>query len=149
MHCILVETLLALLHGFIIFVLALASYIDIRWKEVPDILNILIALFGLGIRIIGPESLMNGFWGLVVGFGVGLILYQIGFWGGADTKLTAAMGMVIGLNLTFVVYIFWMLLFAIAWTQAYYRWTKTKEKTGAPIFPAFLLSYIIVILPSY
>lgn len=93
--------------GFFLLALALlggilASYFDLRTREIPDSLTILLIVSGLGIRLL--YSAYSGGWGLfidglfsVVFLGAfGYIMYLTKQWGGGDLLLIAGMGATIG-----------------------------------------------------
>lgn len=79
-----------------------ASYCDIRTREVPDWLNFSMIFAGLGLRII--QSLAEASWHPllvgIIGFlpflALSLILYYTRQWGGGDSKLLMAVGVLIG-----------------------------------------------------
>lgn len=87
---------LALLGGI------LASYFDLKTREIPDSLTIFLIISGLGIRLL--YSIYSGGWGLFID-GVfsaaflgafGYIMYRTKQWGGGDLLLIAGMGATIG-----------------------------------------------------
>lgn len=93
--------------GFFLLALALlggilASYFDLRTREIPDSLTMLLIVSGLGIRLL--YSAYAGGWGLfidglfsVVFLGAfGYIMYLTKQWGGGDLLLIAGMGATIG-----------------------------------------------------
>ncbi len=93
--------------GFFLLALALlggilASYFDLRTREIPDSLTILLIVSGLGIRLL--YSVYAGGWGLfidglfsVVFLGAfGYIMYLTKQWGGGDLLLIAGVGATIG-----------------------------------------------------
>lgn len=93
--------------GFFLLALALlggilASYFDLKTREIPDSLTILLIVSGLGIRLL--YSVYAGGWGLfidglfsVVFLGAfGYIMYLTKQWGGGDLLLIAGMGATIG-----------------------------------------------------
>ncbi len=89
-----------------ILVLFLASYTDLKTREVPDWLNYGFIAAALGIRTIysfqeGWSTLLSGVIGLAVAFLVGSIFYLTHQWGGGDTKLLAGMGAMIGISYPF------------------------------------------------
>jgi len=101
-------------------ILLIATYTDIRTREVPDWLNFAGIAAGIGIRLLW--SLETGEWG-VLGWGVlgfallfvlGCIMYYTGQWGGGDSKLVMALGALIGLEFswtgTLLSFLIWALL---------------------------------------
>jgi Flp pilus assembly protein protease CpaA len=87
-----------------------AAYWDWRWRRIPRWLTVPAALCGLA-----AHAWLGGWWGAVaatmVGFGLGLLLLQLGAMGGGDVKLLAASGAILGLHL-------WAITVAIAFLIA-------------------------------
>jgi len=78
--------------SYVIIAFILASYEDIKKREVYDYLNFLLAFLVL-ITAIFHSLLINSLtplksvgFGLLCGFVVGSLLYYIGLWGGGDSK---------------------------------------------------------------
>lgn len=85
------------------FCLIIASYADLKTREVPDWLNYGLIFAALGIRGIfalefGSAIFLGGLLGLAVTFGLANLFYHTSQWGGGDSKLLMAMGAVIGIN---------------------------------------------------
>lgn len=82
--------------------LAVASYTDIKKREVPDWLSYGLVAFGLGANLL--LSIVN--WSIfpllysVLGFGIffafAFLMYYTGQWGGGDSKLLMGVGAVFG-----------------------------------------------------
>ena len=68
------------------------AYSDIRFRTIPNALNALMAIAGLGATwfSIGPTSAAWGLAHLVVAFAAGMLLYALNMWGGGDAKFYAA-----------------------------------------------------------
>jgi Flp pilus assembly protein protease CpaA len=85
--------------------IAIASYTDIRTREVPDLLNYGVIVVAAAARIIysiwnGDYSIaLDGLLGGMAGFAAGSLMYYSGQWGGGDTKLLCGLGILIGLPL--------------------------------------------------
>lgn len=87
---------LALLAGL------LASYFDLKTREIPDSLTILLIVSGLGIRLL--YSAYSGVWGFITDglfaavflAGFGYLMYMTRQWGGGDLLLLAGIGATIG-----------------------------------------------------
>jgi prepilin peptidase CpaA len=79
---------------------ALAFYIDIRHKIIPNWLTVSGTLLGLFYHVIadGIEGLIYSISGLIVGLVLLLILYVFGAIGAGDVKLFAAYGAVAGME---------------------------------------------------
>ncbi len=87
-------------------VLLIASYTDLKTREVPDLLSYGFIFVALGIRTIfsielGWEILVSGIAGLAAAFCISALFYYSHQWGGADSKLLMGMGMVIGISIPF------------------------------------------------
>jgi Flp pilus assembly protein protease CpaA len=87
-------------------VLMIASYTDIKTREVPDWLNFSLIATALGIRSIiatfqGFNVLLSGLLGFAVCFGLAFLFYYTNQWGGGDSKLLMGMGAIIGISLPF------------------------------------------------
>jgi len=89
-----------------LIVLFIASYVDLKSREVPDWLSYAFVFAVLGIRFIfAVEQGWNIFWsgtvGFMVLFGLGYLFYWSSLWGGGDAKLLMGLGAAIGLPLPF------------------------------------------------
>ncbi len=87
-------------------VLLVASYTDIRTREVPDWLNYGLIFAAFGIRIIfsfeyGWEIILSGILGFIVCLALAFLFYYSSQWGGGDSKLLMGMGAVIGITYPF------------------------------------------------
>ncbi len=85
-------------------VLLVASYLDLKTREVPDLISygFLFAVLGLRLIFAVSENFID-FFSALLGGGIfllfGLTLFYFNQWGGADVKLFAGLGMVVGLPL--------------------------------------------------
>ncbi|MEO1616364.1 MAG: prepilin peptidase [Planctomycetota bacterium] len=78
--------------------LILASYIDLRTREIPDWISISIALIAVAGSLTGWLGL-ELIWvigGGLVGLGVAYVLFRFARLGGGDAKLIASLGMLVG-----------------------------------------------------
>jgi len=85
-----------------LFVLAVASYVDLRILEVPDWVNYAGIAAGLGIHLIFSLQQWN-WWpvassaiGFGIAFAIACLMFYTGQWGGGDAKLLMALGALIG-----------------------------------------------------
>ncbi|MBI2669332.1 prepilin peptidase [Candidatus Woesearchaeota archaeon] len=86
--------------------LLIATYTDLKTREVPDWLNygLLIAVFGVrAIYSIEGEwhILLSGVLGFLVSFGLASLFYYTHQWGGGDSKLLMGLGAAIGVSYPF------------------------------------------------
>lgn len=82
----------------VIILLIIASICDIRTREIPDWISIVIGLVALGSAWIGWLGI-DFRWvlvGGVVGLAIGYFLFRYAKLGGGDAKLIAALGMLVG-----------------------------------------------------
>lgn len=102
--------------------LAVASYCDIRTREVPDWLNFSLIFAGFGLRIIQSlaeaswHPLLVGITGFLPFLALSLILYYTRQWGGGDSKLLMAAGVLIGYDYALPLVknqMFWFLIFLL------------------------------------
>lgn len=76
----------------------MASYIDLRTREIPDWISISIALIAVAGSLTGWLGL-ELIWvigGGLVGLGVAYVLFRFARLGGGDAKLIASLGMLVG-----------------------------------------------------
>jgi len=81
--------------------LVVASYNDIKKREVPDWLSYGLIFSGLGLRLVfsfeyGWMIFLNGLFGFLVCLGIAYLFYFTNQWGGGDSKILMGMGAVIG-----------------------------------------------------
>lgn len=91
-----------------IIILAIASYTDIKTREVPDWISYALIFIALGFAIIfsfieGWFVLVSSLFGFGIAVALGFLLYYTQQWGGADSKLLMGMGAVIGIAFPFSV----------------------------------------------
>ncbi len=84
-------------------VLLIASYTDLKTREVPDFLSWGFLFAVLGIRLIfaaheGWHILLSGILGFAFAFILAILLYYTHQWGGADSKLLMGMGAMLGID---------------------------------------------------
>lgn len=87
-----------------IIALIIASYSDIKTREVPDWLSYALIFTAIGLRTIltffywDISYLLEGLFGLAVFVGVAYAFFYSGQWGGGDSKLLMGLGALIGLR---------------------------------------------------
>ena len=115
-----------LLAGLIVTVLFIASYTDLRTKEVPDWLSYGFIVAALGVRGIysfqdGWEVIVAGLLGFAAFYLLALLFYYTHQWGGGDSKLLMGMGAALGITYPFAessftpLWFLLLLLFSGAW----------------------------------
>jgi len=94
-----------LIHIFVLFALLFGSFVDLRIREVPDILSYGLVILGILIGILrsityGDLSfIVYSLAGFVSCLIIGNLMYYTGQWGGGDAKILMGIGAMIGLNL--------------------------------------------------
>jgi Flp pilus assembly protein protease CpaA len=86
--------------------LLIASYTDVRTREVPDWLNYGLIFAAFGVRLIFSipnnwDILISGLLGFGICWCLALLFYYSNQWGGGDSKLLMAMGAIIGVTFPF------------------------------------------------
>jgi Flp pilus assembly protein protease CpaA len=86
--------------------LLIASYTDIKTREVPDWISYGLIFASLGLRAIfafteGVIIFLTGVFGFAIFFILALLFYHTNQWGGGDAKLLMGMGAVIGIPYPF------------------------------------------------
>jgi Flp pilus assembly protein protease CpaA len=94
--------------------LIIGTYTDIRWREVPDFLSYILIILAIFLRLIYSITtsdwyfLLYGIIGMIIGFGIGIIMYYTGQWGGGDSKFIIGL---FGLFATTPIFLFGNLIF--------------------------------------
>ena len=80
----------------------IAIYYDVRWRRIPNWLTYPAMLLGFIVHGIteGWNGVLSSGGGMAVGFIIFLIFYLLRLMGGGDVKLMAAMGALVGIKLT-------------------------------------------------
>lgn len=105
--------------------LLIATYTDIRTREVPDWLNFAGIVSGIGIRLLwalgtGEWSMLGwGILGFAFLFVIGCLMYYTGQWGGGDSKLLMALGALLGFGFAWQNVLLSFLLWALLAGAAY------------------------------
>lgn len=115
-----------LLIVLVLLVLVIASYTDLRTKEVPDWLSYGFIAAALGVRGIysfqdGWPVIVSGLIGFAAFYLLALLFYYTHQWGGGDSKLLMGMGAALGISYPFTeasftpLWFLLLLLFSGAW----------------------------------
>jgi Flp pilus assembly protein protease CpaA len=98
--------LIEILSLLVLALFIIATYTDLRWREVPDWLSFAGIIGGVGIHIIfsladaSITPLLGSLAGLAGGSAIGIGLYTLGQWGGGDAKALMAAGSILGFSLS-------------------------------------------------
>ncbi len=95
--------MMTILVSLAILVMLIASYTDLRWREVPDWLNFAFIAAVLGIRMIfsveqGWSLFLDGVLGGAIAFLIAAAFYYTDQWGGGDSKLLIGIGALYGFS---------------------------------------------------
>ncbi len=94
--------MLELLFLIAVFATVIATYTDVRTREVPDWLNYSMVAAGLGINALYSlyysrgEYIAYSILGLGIFFGLGALMFYTGQWGGGDSKYIMGIGALLG-----------------------------------------------------
>lgn len=86
--------------------LLIASYCDIKTREVPDLVSYGLLATAIGVRLIffvGTfewHYLADGAAGFVIFFGIACVMFYAGQWGGGDSKVLMGLGALFGIEIT-------------------------------------------------
>lgn len=127
--------LVAFLFGF--GFLAVASWHDIRTREVPDLVSYGLVLFAVSYGV--AKALFLSSWlpllsmlaGVAAGVALGLAMFYLGQWGGADSKLLIGLGGLLGLWLgayDFFLFLVLALFAGAAYGVLYTAWLALRHK---------------------
>src|SRR3989344_4694131 len=84
--------------------LAIASYTDLKTREVPDWINYGLIGIGLSLSLLFSaiywnfKYFINSVVGLSVFFIIAYIMFYTGQWGGGDSKILMGLGALLGIN---------------------------------------------------
>src|SRR3989338_3400025 len=88
---------------FAAIALLAASITDLKTREVPDMLNYGLIVFGISLNAFLSAFywdliyLLNSVLGLLLCFGIGWMMFYAGQWGGGDSKMLMGLGALIGI----------------------------------------------------
>ena len=97
-----------ILFSIILIVLLIASYSDLKTREVPDWLSYGLIFTGLGLRLLSSIILkdqsifLSGLVGFTLFFTFACLMYYTGQWGGGDSKLLMGVGAMMGLEFQWI-----------------------------------------------
>lgn len=119
--------------------LIIAAVIDLRTREIPDIISVLLIVCGVlaaWFRWAGIQWWMVAA-GLAVGLGIGLAMFRCLAFGGGDAKVIAGLGAILGpVGIWF--FLFWMALAGGVLALI----AKSRGQRDYAYGPAILLGYL-------
>lgn len=121
----------------------LAAIHDLRTREVPDWISAALLAAALIATTLGYAT---GSWlslagGLALALAVGMVLFSLGGWGGADVKLLASLGAWLGPAGTLAM-LFWMAIAGAGLSVVY--WARGEK--SLPYVPAIAVGWLIHIV---
>jgi len=136
----------------ILLILIVASYIDIKHKEIPDSISIIIAIIGLVSLIVMRNNIFVALLMTIIVFSFSYMLYANGLWGGGDAKVLTALTLYLS-NFSYIgslTYIFLMALSGIIYNNfvafLYLPKMIQKDKLNQKVLLLSLAGFIIAIL---
>lgn len=79
--------------------LAIATWLDIKTRKIPNCLTVTLTMLGFGIAVVGGwGAVKESGLGLIVGLGIGVLIWLMGGFQAGDAKLIAAIGATIGIH---------------------------------------------------
>jgi prepilin peptidase CpaA len=92
-----------------VVLLMIATWSDLRTREIPDWISVALILIGIAAAAFGWAGIR--WWivlsGLLLGFLIGLALFRFAKFGGGDAKLIAGIGAILG-PVGLLILLFWM-----------------------------------------
>lgn len=92
----------------LLIVLIIASYTDLKTREVPDWLNYGLIIMGLSLNLIASivfnnySFFINSIAGFIAFLLLGYLMFYTGQWGGGDSKAIMGIGALLGLDISLV-----------------------------------------------
>ena len=86
--------------------LLIASYTDIKTREVPDLVSYGLLATAAGVRLIFFAGtfewhyLVDGIAGFIIFFGIACMMFYAGQWGGGDSKVLMGLGALFGIEVS-------------------------------------------------
>ena len=134
-----------LVFAITIGLVGVATVCDLRDREIPDWISVLLVLCSVSAIALGFSPL--SYWGMGYGMVVGLIatypFFHVGGIGGGDVKLVAAIGAMLG-PFAVVTALFWMALVGGALAVI----AKLRGRADFAYVPAILAGIVIAMVQS-
>lgn len=117
-------------HVCALLLLALCAYWDIRYRRIPNWATLPGVALGLGMNglFLGWQGMKSSGLGLLIGFGALVVLFVLGWMGGGDVKLMAAVGALLGYPLV-VSALFYSLIVGVVIGVAMLIWNRKTLRT--------------------
>jgi prepilin peptidase CpaA len=118
-----------------LLLLVLCAYWDIRYRRIPNWATLPGVALGLGLNglFIGWQGLKTSGLGLLVGFAALLVLFVLGWMGGGDVKLMAAVGALKGFPFV-VSALFYSLVVGVVIGIAMLIWNRKAQRSLLNLF---------------
>ena len=124
---------------FIICVIALLY--DIKYKEIPDYLSLILLFISLTLVFMQKISLNYWLLGTLFYGIIGLVMYYLDYWGGGDSKILLGLGGFYGISsLASIVFFGCMASILLTW----YFTIKKREVIGMPFFLAGTIFVLLI-----
>ena len=161
-----------ILIGLSLIALLIASYTDIKTREVPDILSYILVIGSLCLRFMASiitndwAILLSGLAGFLLFVVLGYLMYNTGQWGGGDSKLLMGMGAAIGLDFHIVPFptlllfllnlviagavygTLWIIVLGIKHSKAVKDQIKTREQQTKKIHQTLIIATLPLVILS-
>jgi prepilin peptidase CpaA len=115
--------------------LVLCAYWDVRYRRIPNWATLPGTALGLGLNglFLGWQGMKESGLGLLVGFGALVVLFVLGWMGGGDVKLMAAVGALKGYPFI-VSALFYSLIVGIVIGVAMLIWNRKTLRTFKSLY---------------
>ena len=118
-----------------LLLLGLCAYWDLRYRKIPNWATLPGTALGLGMNglFLGWQGMKTSGIGLLVGFGALVVLFVLGWMGGGDVKLMAAVGALKGYPFV-VSALFYSLIVGVVIGVAMLIWNRKTLRTAKNLF---------------
>lgn len=142
---------------FMTFVFAVCLISDLRWREIPNEINIIMAVLAICLAVAGVinwEDLVTGMVPGLVCITAGIILFFIrpadGFGiGGGDLKFLLTTGMLMGSSFAFALICFGGFATLLFYGATFVADIKNNTQTPVPMMVGFTTVFVFLMLTHY